>query len=88
MTSSAESVVRPGGGPWVAKWAGGAGVPSVSRYDPTMLMLSGIFGLVDGFKVTGITYVGGGSKADCLDPLKYTNLNVLLSNGNLSTLQI
>uniref|UniRef100_A0A915K9X6 Uncharacterized protein n=1 Tax=Romanomermis culicivorax TaxID=13658 RepID=A0A915K9X6_ROMCU len=37
----------PGRGPWVIKWAGGAHVPSVSRYDPTTLMSPVVFSVVN-----------------------------------------
>uniref|UniRef100_A0A915JUN6 Uncharacterized protein n=1 Tax=Romanomermis culicivorax TaxID=13658 RepID=A0A915JUN6_ROMCU len=56
MTSSAESIGVPGGGPWVAKRAGGAGC------DAIMLMSPVVLGIVDGCAVTGVAYFGSGSK--------------------------
>uniref|UniRef100_A0A915ICG7 Uncharacterized protein n=1 Tax=Romanomermis culicivorax TaxID=13658 RepID=A0A915ICG7_ROMCU len=64
-TSNAESIGIPGSGPWVIKRARGAGVPSVSRYDAITLTSSVVFGVVDGFTLTGVTYFrGSGGKAD------------------------
>uniref|UniRef100_A0A915HFY6 Uncharacterized protein n=1 Tax=Romanomermis culicivorax TaxID=13658 RepID=A0A915HFY6_ROMCU len=60
MTSSPESVGIPGGGPWAIKPAGDTGVPSVGQYDATTLMSPVLFGIVDGFTLTGIAYFGGG----------------------------
>uniref|UniRef100_A0A915J8I1 Uncharacterized protein n=1 Tax=Romanomermis culicivorax TaxID=13658 RepID=A0A915J8I1_ROMCU len=52
------------GSPWAAKWAGGAGVPSLRRYDVTTLTWPVVFGAVDVFKLTGVTYFcGSGGKA-------------------------
>uniref|UniRef100_A0A915LBN4 Uncharacterized protein n=1 Tax=Romanomermis culicivorax TaxID=13658 RepID=A0A915LBN4_ROMCU len=46
------------------KQARGASVPSVGRYDATMLRSPVVFGVIDGFKLTGFTYFSGsGGKA-------------------------
>uniref|UniRef100_A0A915I1E3 Uncharacterized protein n=1 Tax=Romanomermis culicivorax TaxID=13658 RepID=A0A915I1E3_ROMCU len=61
---NAESVRILEGSPWAAKWAGDAGVPSVRQYDVTTLTWPVVFGAVDVFKLTGVTYFcGSGGKA-------------------------
>uniref|UniRef100_A0A915IQX7 Uncharacterized protein n=1 Tax=Romanomermis culicivorax TaxID=13658 RepID=A0A915IQX7_ROMCU len=64
MTSSAESIGILGGGPWAIKRARGAHVPFVGGYNATMLTSPVIFGMVDGFTLTGVAYFSGSGKAD------------------------
>uniref|UniRef100_A0A915KTD5 Uncharacterized protein n=1 Tax=Romanomermis culicivorax TaxID=13658 RepID=A0A915KTD5_ROMCU len=60
MTSNAESVGIPGGGPWAITRADGAVVPSVGRYDGITPTSPVILRVVDGFTLTGFAYFGGG----------------------------
>uniref|UniRef100_A0A915KZL6 Uncharacterized protein n=1 Tax=Romanomermis culicivorax TaxID=13658 RepID=A0A915KZL6_ROMCU len=55
-----ESVGIPGGSPWAITGARGTGVPSVGRYDGIRLTSPVVFGVVDGFMLTGVAYLGGG----------------------------
>uniref|UniRef100_A0A915J2X5 Uncharacterized protein n=1 Tax=Romanomermis culicivorax TaxID=13658 RepID=A0A915J2X5_ROMCU len=63
MTSSTESFGISGSGPWAAKWAGGASLPSIGQYDETTLTSPVVFGMIDRFKVTSVAYfgIGGGN---------------------------
>uniref|UniRef100_A0A915HNU9 Uncharacterized protein n=1 Tax=Romanomermis culicivorax TaxID=13658 RepID=A0A915HNU9_ROMCU len=55
-----EKSLKLGGGPWVIKWAGGASVPSVGRYDMITLTSPVFFGVVDRFTLTCVAYFGSG----------------------------
>uniref|UniRef100_A0A915J520 Uncharacterized protein n=1 Tax=Romanomermis culicivorax TaxID=13658 RepID=A0A915J520_ROMCU len=61
--SPSNRILSMGCSPSAAKWAGGPGVPSISWYDATTRTLPVVFGITDGFKVTGITYYGLGSNS-------------------------